>query len=396
MRLSHEAVLWLLSNVKSTAGSTVICSLLTGAELENLSLSTEEFDWLMARCPYLTRDYLIYLRAFRFNPSEHVQLDYKQDSKGYGEIHINVKGLWRETILYEIPLLALVSEAYFKFCDRDWNHDGQEEQAYEKGLKLIQGGCVFSEFGTRRRRDSKTQHMVIQGLKRAAQDSAEYAGKLTGTSNVYFAMQYGLDPVGTMAHEWFMGIAASEDDYEDATRTGLKKWTQCFGKGVLAVALTDTFGTPAFLKVFQEPIPMELTDTEPSSADGRKLPTYAEIFTGVRQDSGDPLNYISLMRDFYDDMGLPNGRTIVFSDSLNVEKCLEYKEYAQRAGFQPTFGIGTFLTSRSSPNCLNDLTDIQRRLLELKLWHQICSSEYCHQTFVCRRSSSCKTQRRSG
>ncbi|MCJ1322353.1 nicotinate phosphoribosyltransferase [Xylographa vitiligo] len=332
MRLSHEAFLWVQSQVE---------------KLNDLFLSSEEHDWLKSKCPYLKPEYLGFLHQFRFKPSQHVKLQYVAVSETHGDISLLVEGLWVDTILYEIPLLALVSEAYFKFCDRDWSYEGQEKNAYGKGIKLLRGGCVFSEFGTRRRRDTETQHRVIQGLKRAAQECQGCSGKLTGTSNVYFAKQYDLQPVGTMAHEWFMGIAASENDYEDATRTGLRNWTKCFGKGVLAVALTDTFGTPAFLKIFGQLISEELInhDASNSDSDTQKAPTYAEIFTGVRQDSGDPLDYINTMRKFYETMNLPNGRTIVFSDSLNVEKCIEYKSKAEQGGFKPTFGIGTFLTN---------------------------------------------------
>jgi len=295
---------------------------------------------LKAKCPYLKSEYLDFLRNFRFQPSQHIKLDYVPVSEHRGDVHLATSGLWKDTILYEIPLLALVSEAYFKFCDRDWNYESQEEKAFEKGVKLLNGGCIFSEFGTRRRRDSTTQDMVIRGLKRAAQHCPDSPGKLMGTSNVYFAMKYDIEPVGTMAHEWFMGIAASTNNYEEATRRGLQNWCECFGTGVLAIALTDTFGTPAFLRVFKEPLAELLRD----GTNGKPL-TYAEAFKGVRQDSGDPHEFITMMRDFYDRMGPAKGQTMVFSDSLNIEKSLEYKESAERAGFQPTFGIGTFLTS---------------------------------------------------
>ena len=332
------------------------------AEIDNLVLSTKELDWLKAKCPYLKTSYLEFLQQYRFNPSQHVKLEYVAVSETHGDIHLVVKGLWVDTILYEIPLLALVSEAYFKFCDRDWSYEGQENNAYEKGTKLLRGGCIFSEFGTRRRRDTETQQQVIQGLKRAAQDCKACSGKFAGTSNVYFAMQYDLQPVGTMAHEWFMGIAASGNDYEGATRTGLRNWTTCFGKGVLAVALTDTFGTPAFLKIFGESIPERLIDHDTSASEDipHKIPTYAEVFTGVRQDSGDPLEYINTMRDFYQTMNLSNSRTIVFSDSLNVDKCIEYKDSAEKAGFAPTFGIGTFLTSKLIALAYYSFTDDHR------------------------------------
>ena len=306
-------------------------------------------------------------------------MDNASNAEGLGDVHITVSGLWVDTILYEIPLLALVSEAYFKFCDKDWNYDGQEQNAYNKGKKLLANGCVFSEFGTRRRRDYHAQELVIQGLMRAAEEEMAGAqrGKLSGTSNVHFAMRYRIPPVGTVAHEWFMGIAAATDDYEDANETALRYWVGCFGKGILGIALTDTFGTPAFLRAFKKTIPKytlagsgaaastasttgtdnsevaHLAETNPplqapitdGITDSSELPTYAEVFTGTRQDSGDPAEFVKMMREFYDKQGIRDKKTIVFSDSLNIERCLEYKEVSEKAGFQPTFGVGTFLTS---------------------------------------------------
>jgi nicotinate phosphoribosyltransferase len=270
-----------------------------------------------------------------------------------------------------------VSEAYFKFVDRDWTYEGQVEKAYQKGLKLLQEGCIFSEFGTRRRRDYHTQDLVLQGLRRAVDEgkTSGWKGKLSGTSNVHFAHKHELLPVGTVAHEWFMGVAAITNDYEHANEIALEYWTATFGEGVLGVALTDTFGTPTFLKAFKKQIPnittaieggsatlasapattdpntQSLASTEPpihAGLDGANRPrrTYAEVFTGVRQDSGDPLDFVRMMREFYDQEGIKEKKTIVFSDSLNLDLCFKYKAAAEAAGFQPTFGVGTFLTSK--------------------------------------------------
>lgn len=187
-----------------------------------------------------------YLRNFRLNPSKQIHIKFtplgNQAGSGQGDDNDNVigdieyavSGLWVETILYEIPLLALTSEAYFKFCDTDWNHDGQEEKAYGKGMTLLEAGCLFSEFGSRRRRDYHTHDLVMRGLCRAAKDGTQRGlpGKLTGTSNVHFAMKYGLSPIGTVAHEWYMGIAAYTNDYEGANEMGLSYWLGCFGEGV--------------------------------------------------------------------------------------------------------------------------------------------------------------------
>lgn len=248
--------------------------------------------------------------------------------------------------------------------DKDWSYDGQQEKAYEKGMALLEAGCVFSEFGTRRRRDYHTQALVFRGLVQANEQAQKrgLAGKLSGTSNVHLAMRFGIPPVGTVAHEWFMGIAAIKNDYARATEEALRHWVGSFGEGILGIALTDTFGTPEFLKAFNRPIeklPNAPASAEPSigesfvaaaqdvldKAGATQPKTYAEVFTGVRQDSGDPTEFVKTMRKFYDSVGIKGKKVIVFSDSLNIERCLEYKKVAEEAGFQPTFGVGTFLTN---------------------------------------------------
>jgi len=264
-----------------------------------------------------------------------------------------VKGLWVETILYEIPLLALISEAYFRFMDKDWIYDGQEEKAYEKGMRLLEAGCSVSEFGTRRRRDYHTQALVLRGLVKAKKEGEKTGlpGKILGTSNVHLAMRFDIPPIGTVGHEWFMGVAAITGDYENATKTALSYWVGCFGQGVLGIALTDTFGTPAFLRAFSQPIPKITTIAPGAAASGMeiagipKAKTFAEVFTGVRQDSGDPAQFVKTMCEFYDKQGITEKKTIVFSDSLNIDLCLEYKKISDAAGLLCTFGVGTFFTN---------------------------------------------------
>lgn len=345
-------------------------------KLGNISLLPDELHFLQQHCKYLTPAYLEFLQDFRLHPREQVTISFTptaQDTGAdtdLGDIQLDIKGSWVDTILYEIPILALTSEAYFKFMDTDWNYDGQEEKAYDKGIKLLEAGCVFSEFGTRRRRDYHTQALVFRGLVKASKEAEKRGlpGKLSGTSNVHLAMRFGIPPVGTVAHEWFMGIAAIKNDYPRATEEALRHWVSCFGEGVLGIALTDTFGTPEFLKAFNKTIERlpdapAPTEHKPSIADdfisaakdviaktgladGTPKPkTYADVFTGVRQDSGDPVEFVSTMRKFYDSVGIKDKKVIVFSDSLNIERCLEYKKVAEEAGFQPTFGVGTFLTN---------------------------------------------------
>jgi nicotinate phosphoribosyltransferase len=328
-------------------------------KLGNIEVTEQEVGWLEKTCPYLSKEYLQYLKGFQLKPDEQVDMSFSPDSESTddstpGAVSLSVRGLWVETILYEIPMLALISEAYFKFVDRDWNHDGQTEKAKDKAQQLLENGCIFSEFGSRRRRDLKTHEMIMQGLiagaKEAESNGKGWKGKFTGTSNVYLAMKLGVTPIGTVAHEWFMAVAAITNDYANANEDALRYWVGTFGRGVLAIALTDTFGTPAFLRAFARPTPKSgSTD----SADESSNPTYAQTFTGVRQDSGDPLEYIKLMHSFYSSQGITEKKVIVFSDSLNVEKCIKYKHATDEAGLTPSFGIGTFFTNdfqrRSEP-----------------------------------------------
>ena len=177
-------------------------------------------------------------------PEEQVTLSFTPAASDLevGDLHITIKGLWTETIVYEIPLLALTSEAYFKFCNKDWNHDGQEEKARKKCLTLLENGCLVAEFGSRRRRDYETEDLVMKGLCKASKQAreADWKGKVTGTSNVHFAMKYGIPPVGTVAHEWYMGIAAITENYENANELALRYWLETFGEGVrLIVILSD-------------------------------------------------------------------------------------------------------------------------------------------------------------
>ncbi|KAJ5698153.1 Nicotinate phosphoribosyltransferase [Penicillium macrosclerotiorum] len=340
MKLRRGAYKWLLEQME---------------KLANVRVTAEERAFLKKKCPYLNDTYLTFLETFQLKPIEQIEIKFTptQDTgsdEDEGVVEYTIKGLWVDTILYEIPLLALTSQAYFMFSNTDWDHHNQEEKAYRKGCTLLENGCVFSEFGSRRRRDYHTHDLVMKGLCRASEEGKQkgWKGALTGTSNVHFAMKYNVNAVGTVAHEWYMTIAAITNDYTNANELALGYWLGCFGEGVLGIALTDTFGTPAFLEAFSKPIPESILPRDGSSP----AKTYAQVYTGVRQDSGDPTYFVKMVRDFYDREGITDKKMVVFSDSLDIEHCLEYKTISEEAQFIPSFGVGTFFTSTF--NCFKE------------------------------------------
>ncbi|TDL21416.1 nicotinate phosphoribosyltransferase [Rickenella mellea] len=292
----------------------------------NMALTSAELSFLQTSCPFFTPSYLSYLSAFRFKPVQ-VSVNFipsKNDAER-GRVDIVAAGPWIETIMWEVPLMACLSETYFTMDDRDWSEDGQNQLAYNKAKTLLGADVQFSEFGTRRRRSYATQDLVVHEIVRAAKDLPGQ-GNFMGTSNVSLAMKYSVKPIGTIAHEWFMGVAALKG-YEHANATALDLWEAVYPQGPL-LALTDTFSTGVFLKEF--------------AAD----PERARRWKGLRQDSGDPFVYAPRAKETYESIGIDHrDKTIIYSDSLDVDKALRLKRQCDEVGFIPSFGIGTFFTN---------------------------------------------------
>jgi nicotinate phosphoribosyltransferase len=289
-----------------------------------LTLTEEEYCWLSEHCPYLKPMYLEYLKNFRFRPDEvKVCLNREKD------LDIRIRGPWHSTILWEVILMAAVSELYFTTIEKEWKGNSEsdctyesiifayEKKIYEIGKILEEHNCFFSEFGTRRRRSFELQDVVIKNLIQI--------GTLTGTSNVYFAKKYGLKAIGTIGHEWIMGTSALVG-LRHANRFAFENWVKVYN-GDLGIALTDTFGSEAFFK------DMDL-----------KL---SKIYDGFRHDSGDPYDFVDRVIEHYRKMGIdPMKKVIVFSDALDAVSAIGLKKYSD-GKTNCSFGIGTSLTNNS-------------------------------------------------
>ena len=286
-------------------------------QLSEIRLQAVETAYIRDRLDVLSQpDFLSYLNDYRFDPDE---VDYRLD--GEGNLHLGVRGNWARAILWEVPLLAAISEQYFIHCDADWTMEGQEASADQKSAALGQAGCLYADFGTRRRRNDRSQEIFIRQAKGRT--------GLTGTSNVHFARVFDLTAIGTMAHEWIMGVSGLTG-LRHANREALWRWVETY-EGRLGIALTDTFGLDAFLDDFDESL--------------------ARTFDGARHDSGDPFLFGDRMIQHYQSLGIdPRTRTLVFSDGLDVNRAVEIHDYFAHR-IPVSFGIGTHLTNdfRGSP-----------------------------------------------
>lgn len=252
-------------------------------------------------------------------------------------LSIETRGTWLNTSMYEIPTLAIVNEVYFRMnYDYDTLIASFKERLEEKFTNLKSGKWyvgVFSEFGLRRRLSAEAQELVVEKFSHL-NDTAHCASRFVGTSNVYLAKKFGLTPVGTMAHEWIMCVGQGNHKHNPAYSNwyALDAWVKEYGV-LNGTALTDAITTDCFLKDFQL--------------------TYATLFSGVRHDSGDPIEWGEKMIKHYENLGIDaKTKTLLFSDSLNFERADKlFRHFNGRA--KVAFGIGTYLSNDTIATPLN-------------------------------------------
>jgi nicotinate phosphoribosyltransferase len=285
---------------------------------------------------------LAYLRSMRFIKSDFVDfLGLFRLNEKYvtvsalpsGEIDITIRGPWLHTILFEIPILAIVNEVYFRNTQRLPDLlEGRRRLDVKIGQLRSEGlsDLKIADYGTRRRFSKAWHEEVLRvlsarlGTGQSPGHAAGVGGQLAGTSNVLYAMKLGLVPLGTMAHEYLQACQALGPRLRDSQTYAFESWAKEY-RGDLGIALSDVYGMSAFLRDFDL--------------------FFCKLFDGARHDSGDPFDWGERMLAHYSRNRVdPRTKTLIFSDALTVPRTIElYQRFRGRC--QLAFGIGTNLTN---------------------------------------------------
>jgi nicotinate phosphoribosyltransferase len=283
--------------------------------MQHLTLQDEEYQWLSG-LPFFKADYLNWLRDFRYKPE---QVSVVNDN---GKLDIRLEGPWREVIMWEVPLLAVISELAHRYRSPEKGVE-QAVAALENKLaafSTLTEGLDMSrfrlmDFGTRRRFSRDVQEAIVKRLQREPW--------FVGTSNYDLARRLSLTPMGTQAHEWFQAHQQISPDLANSQRAALAAWLEEY-PNQLGIALTDCITMDAFLRDFG--------------------PEFAERYQGLRHDSGDPVEWGEKAIAHYEKLGIdPMSKVLVFSDNLDLAKAVDlYRHFNTRVNL--SFGIGTRLT----------------------------------------------------
>lgn len=283
--------------------------------MRHLALQDDEYHWLSG-LPFFHADYLNWLREFRYNPD---QVTVTNDN---GKLDIRLEGPWREVIMWEVPLLAVISELAHRYRSPD---TGVEQAIASLEHKLVEFSHLtegldmsrfrLMDFGTRRRFSREVQQAIVERLKQEPW--------FVGTSNYDLARRLDLTPMGTQAHEWFQAHQQISPDLANSQRAALAAWLDEY-PDQLGIALTDCITMDAFLRDFG--------------------PEFAQRYQGLRHDSGDPVEWGEKAIAHYQKLGIdPMSKVLVFSDNLDLAKAVDlYRHFSSRVNL--SFGIGTRLT----------------------------------------------------
>jgi nicotinate phosphoribosyltransferase len=285
----------------------------------SLHFQESELAWLRS-LRFIKSDFVDFLGLFKLN-EKYIQVSAMPN----GEIDISIQGPWLHTILFEIPVLAIVNEVYFRntqqvpdFVEGRKRLDQKVQALHAERLSDLK----IADYGTRRRFSKAWHEEILRVLGAKLGTGAD--GQFAGTSNALFAMKLGLTPLGTMAHEYLQACQALGPRLRDSQVFGFETWAREY-RGDLGIALSDVYGIEPFLRDFDM--------------------YFCKLFDGARHDSGDPFTWGERMIAHYRENRVdPLTKTLIFSDGLTVEKTIAlYQQFRGRCKL--AFGIGTNLTN---------------------------------------------------
>lgn len=314
---------------------------------KDVTFTQEMCDEINAQIDHLctlafTEEELNYLSSLRFIKSDYVEFlrlwhpirKYVKCWLVEGELHIEVHGPLFSAMQFEIYLLEIVNEVYFRM---KYDYLSLVESARERLHHKILGfreelyDFKFAEFGARRRLSREWQDYAVGELLNT--------GFCVGTSNVYLAMKYGCKPIGTYAHEFvqmYQGVPGVQLAYTN--KMAMDEWFEEY-QGDNGTALTDTLGTDLFLRDFTK--------------------LQALCYTGVRHDSGDPIEWGEKIIAHYEKLNIdPKTKTLLFSDGLDFDTAQKIHDHFY-GRINVSFGIGTFLSNDTYAEPLNIVIKLQ-------------------------------------
>jgi len=293
--------------------------------IRSLSLSRGESTWLRGNTFYGKRqmfrsDFMEWFETLKL-PSYHLE-------KKEGQYELTFEGLWPEVMLWEVPALSVLMELrgravlnkmakfeleilYARAMTKLW--EKIENLRNIKDLKI-------ADFGTRRRHSFLWQDWAVQAMLEGLED------KFIGTSNCLIAMKRDIEAIGTNAHELpmiYSALAENDEELANAPYQVLADWHEEHD-GNLRIILPDTYGTEAFLK---------------------RAPDWLKQWTGIRIDSGDPVEGAEAAITWWKDRGEnPKDKLVIFSDGLDTPTIRDlHQKFNGRV--KVSFGWGTNLTN---------------------------------------------------
>lgn len=289
--------------------------------MKDVVITDEEIDFMKKKVYFLPEWYYNFLKGYRFNPSE---VKIFQDPLGY--LEITIEGKWWSTIMWEMPILSTISEL-MHIINGDMEKidmDNVYRETYAKGTRAFTNGLLLSDMGTRRRTSFMVQRNVISALKSAdieVKKTPHYNGKFVGTSNVWFAKEFDLTPIGTMSHQ-IISFEECVSGVFECNYQVMDKWSKCYD-GLVGIYLYDNFSDTVFFDNFSKRL--------------------ARTFDGLRVDSGDEKEQTEKIIDKYVQIGIdPSTKAIVYSNALTIDKAIELHEWLG-GRMKDSYGIGTHL-----------------------------------------------------